>query len=166
MVGRGAKGGEGMGLAAAADVLGGWGGMVPASPDHAPAARGPLRPLTHQHEQEMCCCCFAHAVTTFARCFAVIFAKRSCSVGCQHEHYAFLLPRPPQRPPTLSRPLPRSSELHLSAIRGVGQTLCACTRPQPVRTQKHTWVGAGKEGGERGTAESATEARERPNFEM
>ena len=49
------------------------------------------RTITHQHEQEMCCCCFAHAVTTFARCFAVIFAKRSCSVGCQHEHYAFLL---------------------------------------------------------------------------
>ena len=44
MVGRGAKGGEGMGRAAAADVLGGWEGMVPASPDHArvaPAAPSP-----------------------------------------------------------------------------------------------------------------------------
>ena len=32
------KRGEGMGRAAAADVLGGWGGMVPASPEHALAA--------------------------------------------------------------------------------------------------------------------------------
>ena len=43
MVGRGAKGGEGMGRAAAADVLGGWEGMVPASPDHAPP-RAPFTP--------------------------------------------------------------------------------------------------------------------------
>ena len=35
-----------MGRAAAADVIRGWEGMVPASPDHAPAARGPLRPFT------------------------------------------------------------------------------------------------------------------------
>jgi hypothetical protein len=41
----GAKGGEGMGRAAAAEVRGGWVGMVlrvQASPDHAPAARAPL----------------------------------------------------------------------------------------------------------------------------
>ena len=44
------KRGEGMGRAAAADVLGGWVGMVPASPGHAPAARGPLRPFTPQPE--------------------------------------------------------------------------------------------------------------------
>ena len=42
------KRGEGMGRAAAVDVLGGWVGMVPASPGHAPAARGPLRPFTPQ----------------------------------------------------------------------------------------------------------------------
>ena len=45
MVGAGAKGGEGMGRAAAAEVRGGWVGMVlrvQASPDHAPAARAPL----------------------------------------------------------------------------------------------------------------------------
>ena len=33
--------------------------MVPASPDHAPAARGPLRPFTPHQEQEMCCCSFS-----------------------------------------------------------------------------------------------------------
>jgi hypothetical protein len=44
MVGRGAKGGEGMGRAAAADVLGGWEGMVPASPDHARCPRRALPP--------------------------------------------------------------------------------------------------------------------------
>ena len=44
MVGRGAKGGEGMGRAAAADVLGGWEGMVPASPDHARYPRPPRPP--------------------------------------------------------------------------------------------------------------------------
>ena len=41
----GAKGGEGMGRAAAAEVRGGWVGMVlrvQASPDHAPAARAPV----------------------------------------------------------------------------------------------------------------------------
>ena len=45
MVVAGAKGGEGMGRAAAAEVRGGWVGMVlrvQASPDHAPAARAPL----------------------------------------------------------------------------------------------------------------------------
>ena len=44
MVGRGAKGGEGMGRAAAADVLGGWEGMVPASPNHTPP-RAPFKML-------------------------------------------------------------------------------------------------------------------------
>ena len=39
MVGARPKRGEGMGRAAAADVIRGWVGMVPASPDHAPAAR-------------------------------------------------------------------------------------------------------------------------------
>ena len=51
MVVRGAKGGEGMGRAAVADVLGGWEGMVPAS-FHAPAARalsGPS-PLSRREE--------------------------------------------------------------------------------------------------------------------
>ena len=33
--------------------------MVPASPDHALAARGPLRPFTPHQEQEMCCCSFS-----------------------------------------------------------------------------------------------------------
>ena len=45
MVVAGAKGGEGMGRAAAAEVRGGWVGMVlrvQASPDHAPAARAPV----------------------------------------------------------------------------------------------------------------------------
>ena len=42
MVVAGAKGGEGMGRAAAAEVRGGWVGMVPASPDH---ARCPRRAL-------------------------------------------------------------------------------------------------------------------------
>ena len=53
MVVRGAKGGEGMGRAAAADVLGGWEGMVPAS-FHAPAARalsGPS-PLSTSRAEE------------------------------------------------------------------------------------------------------------------
>ena len=44
MVASGAKGGEGMGRAAAADVLGGWEGMVPASPDHARYPRPPRPP--------------------------------------------------------------------------------------------------------------------------
>ena len=38
------KRGEGMGRAAAADVLGGWGGMVPASPDHAPVPAAAAAP--------------------------------------------------------------------------------------------------------------------------
>ena len=45
MVVAGAKRGEGMGRAAAAEVRGGWVGMVlrvQASPDHAPAARAPV----------------------------------------------------------------------------------------------------------------------------
>ena len=92
--------------------------MVPASPDHALAARGPLRPLTPQQEQESRSGLNSPAVTTIPSSFASSFVGR-----------------------------------------------LVCSRPQPVRTQKDTWVGAGKEGGERGTGEP-TEARERPNFEM
>ena len=90
-----------MGRAAAADVLGGWGGMVPASPDHAPAACGPLRPLTPQHEQVSRSGGLGHAVTTIASSFASSFVERSCWLA------ASMTLGPSYRPQLLLAPPPR-----------------------------------------------------------
>ena len=70
--------------------------MVPASPDHAPAARGPLRPLTPQHEQEMCCCCFAHAGTPPSMSVSSFLGDTLMLAGLQHGRHTHRGQTPPK----------------------------------------------------------------------
>ena len=100
MVGARPKRGEGMGRAAAADVLGGWVGMVPASPDHRGHGRTNGNNTRRRSTASDQRCDRTHARVCLRATDLLFFAKRRAS---------FTVPPPPPLQPEQPPPSPEAA---------------------------------------------------------